>query len=439
MEEKKNQGSNPEEESSRHEEQPQDETTKTAGSTSNEDSSPEEPENPLEEKQSTEPPIDITETDDDAGLLEAYKEYLELLRYLDKNDYFEDRSQIEEFREEFNYWKKFIFRLARDFDDLYYDFTELFESPEYLTLQTDRILAFPVDRNRVDKSLERIKVVTDDLNAFVREQSGEETDMERRTFMQAIKEIPHTFLFSSYEFAGKFHVDEDRLETKEDKRLLKEQMETVLLIWRKFYKCGSFLLELMTWLARAEEEWVDKSTNLEFERLHKSSTRFRKAMLISENRDKKRKEIEDKLKDNFRFKNELEALAQSCRKKYFEFLNRRFLSVVNDLSTSAGKIEERYSETVHSIKEKKIFIDLNNLLLSYLKEKLFIFPIPCKVGEDSYDPVIHNPYVEAEPDETLENDKIKEIINDGFYFQDPDTQRKEIIKLVDVIVVKNQS
>jgi len=123
-----------------------------------------------------------------------------------------------------------------------------------------------------------------------------------------------------------------------------------------------------------------------------------------------------------------------------KFLNNTVIRAYNDIRRIENNFVQTHKNQLYLNFWKELFGQLSEYLEDFL-EKIGIEKIPVMLGDD-YNPVIHEPVAEAEPDENLKNDQIKFIENEGFRFTDQGVfsdsiPGHRILKRTDVIIVKN--
>jgi len=171
------------------------------------------------------------------------------------------------------------------------------------------------------------------------------------------------------------------------------------------------------------------------------------ALIYSEDASKEKiiSDIGKKADLNYEMVAEARSSSEKLRKKFFSFIERQFLVVVDSVEDgrkhSSQLIRQLTEESDQKTTDKiqawyRIYSDLYNSMIRVLKN-VNIVPIRVEVGSDFVDYEIHEPF-EVEEDENLEDEQIKEVTRTGYeYLEKLFGNRNFVVRPAQVVVVKN--
>ena len=324
----------------------------------------------------------------------------------------EDLVTIEKAKADCLYWRKYVLALPGFLDQLCDGLFRILEAdPVFCVIKDRKLLTLPIHFSKIDyaAALRDLAQRCDQNPSF--------TNMNALTNM--LQEAPLVSVRNGSELDYRHQVKDHPSEVA---LTLKKNLSGLLLILKQLkYKANLELLRLLQTLMNREKAlWKQPATpynKILFEALCQETGSSMEQLL----------EVEADLHANYVLARDLEALSEQTRNGYTGFLDRSVFRCYNDIR-QAGLYFDRqelidperptvYQELLAEFQQKLMELDLE--------------PIDVERGQ-KYDPEYHNPYTQAEPDPELEDDQIKEVINQGFQTRD-----KHILKTTDVVVVRN--
>lgn len=360
--------------------------------------------------------------------------------YLDKVDYFKseegetDFKVIHQAQSDFSRWKNYLIELHNSFENLHFDLTEVVENDIYSIRKEDYVMCLPINMKNRKENFNA-------LNKFSKVISNRLTKPDlMNNLHDSILSLQGVNVRKGGEL-DYFLINED---LPEDLLLFqKKLLNTLLLIFKNFLKTGRVTANLVAYALEAEVyvyEQLDyfKPDTLIEAIISKKDTLIEQVLGQADNF----------LNSNYQAARKAEEIADELRKRYFLLLNKTLIKVYNELR-DAKKYYEHFMETIshdsESIERIKnwggIYTQLKNIILEYLKDRLDIAKIPCKRG-DEYNDQMHKPIAQSEPDEYLENNQVKRVVNEGFNWRPKEMLANGsgymIVKPVDIIAVNNR-
>ena len=359
-------------------------------------------------------------------IIELYHKYDQKLQYIQKEGSEKDRQKLKDAQKKFSIWKSYLIKISDTLtDELSYEFNEILES--FDISKDKRLLTFPVDLVDQEKTL-------GELNIFFKElQTIPEGELKDK-IMAASKANVRTTTELDYRI-------EDSGMPQKVRTIKKDALNTLLIFSKQLdNKVKTEIMNLQNWVLQIEQNV--QLTPQEFD----AKDLLEKLFNFDLPKDIKNEEInkilgkaDGYLQDNFQNSSRAFELADKFEKKYFLFLKNNLFKIANDLKVSekfyTDKITAYYKDSPDQLEDwTTIYKQLVELFLNYFNKYLDIKVVDCNRGDD-YNPDLHTPYMEAEPDKELTDNKIKSIVHQGFQFND--STNTIVIKPADVIVVKN--
>ncbi len=348
--------------------------------------------------------------------------YHKKISELKEEDFQKDIELFEASKKQYLLWKSYLVQLNKRFENkLHYPFTELLEKDKYQIKKDKRVLIIPLLDNKEEQTIPLVNKIA--------AQAQELKTPEDLLSLPAI----------NIRKSGDLDYRLDENIDPSIQLFLKNKINTIVLILKQMEVLRKRLLELLSNAYELEEKIHTPFSQLDTKKLIE-------LMLSNEkNQETKVQEIKTFLSDadqilseNYQKAQEAKATAEQIQKQYFDFLKRTLFRTYDSLNEA----KKNFTKEILAFPAQETLLkdwgDLYEHLLvlmkDFLKEQLDIEVLPVERGEE-YKDELHNPYMTSEPDKALENNQIKEIINEGFQFNNGTLQT--IIKQTDVVVVNN--
>ncbi len=356
-----------------------------------------------------------------------YNNYRNKQKFMREKGDEEHERMIERANEKYITWKENLLTLASTYEDeLTYEY---FETLEKYDIRKDRqILTLPLaanDREADQRFLENILV---EWNALP--EDGYPGNLLGLTNANIRKPVDQDY-----------RIDDSEL-PREARVIVKNALNTLLLLSKQLgKKFRADMIVLLEWALTRERNLFAPKKELDSNDI--MNTLFSREFTGKEKNRRIKANLglaNGYIRENFQLASRAAELADSFEKKYFKFLQKNLFKIFNNLlmvkNAFENNLETRHREYAAALEPwAGVYRDLEKLFLRYFKEYLHIETITCEPGV-AYDPDVHSPYMESEPDKRYKDDQIKSIINQGFQLRDKD--QTILLKPVDVIVVRNR-
>jgi hypothetical protein len=372
-------------------------------------------------------------------------EHQKINKSLEKFEEFlsEDRARLNDAKNKFNYWKSYTLQLADALEDeLIYELGEILDNDKYDAYASNKLLSISIEVNpkKAHEQLESAsvaleKVLTEDFK------------------VHNLFNIPRGMFRSKAELD--FYLSPKDALSDDALVFVKNTFTSIILTYKIIINARRSLSSLLTKALKSAPSF--------YMTLHDLTPKVHEAKATGKSIHAIQQLLEFEkgwLEENFKKTNQLADIADSLQKNYTRFLNKSVFRITADLVSA----KQNYQNEVvkYAAKDQEylnnwlgIFDDLIGVCYTFLNEKLHIVSINTQKG-DIYNHHIHNPFSEAEADENLNNDEIKDILAPGFRLMSlqnsPDMEgelyninheemleehQELVLKQADVIVVKN--
>lgn len=375
--------------------------------------------------------VTLAESTEESGFTELfswYDKYNEKLNFLAKEGYDKDRQLLERAQEKYEKWKSFMIKLYDTFDNaLHYEFFEIVEG---FSTKNKFVMLFPLDLKHKEKNIEQLQNLTKAIISILEKNPDNIKD--------SLMTISNVNVRTGSELD--YRIDDSDLLPMKVRTFQKEKFNELLLYTKQFSSVKSELSGLLNRALKEEKNIYPKLKEIDSKALIEKI--FDRSLSQGDKNSEIKRILDDGdhcLRENFRDRSRAVELSDKLEKSYFKFLKNNFFNILNGLEEADRKYKIEIADSYKDYDEQlrgwaKIYSKLISLFVTYLKENLNIERIECSRGDD-FNHDIHSPYLEAEPDKELLNNKIKTVCHHGYYFKDSNEQR--IIKPSDVIVVRN--
>jgi len=352
-----------------------------------------------------------------------YQLYINNQQKIQEQGFQENEQRIVNAQKKFKLWRQYILTLDKTIEDeILYEFIEIVEK---YAAKMKQVMVYPLNIAQKDQTEQSLK----DLANHILEMSRE------KSVLANILQLPKITMRAGTELD--YQIPEQDGKSISACVLQKQLINTILVTYKQLHNNFKKFQKLLSTTLKNEHMLYEKQQRIDYENLI--------PLLLSDEPDNEQKihqqfeSIDEIIQQNYEMSLNFMEKADKFEKQYITFVNQSIIKALSVIQESRKNfingLNTEFKEKVSEIQDwKNLYSQLIHLFHNYLKQHLNIEPIETRRG-DQFNVDIHMPYMEAEPDDTLDNNTIKTIINDGFIFDDE--QKRIIFKPVDVIVVNN--
>ena len=349
--------------------------------------------------------------------------------FLQEEGFSQDQATQAEAMSLYLLWKPYIMTLGNQLENVIFTFVQTIQKSQCGIVKKRRILSLGMDPKNPQKSLDNLKTAGEHLAKITPEILAKGLDRIKGLHQRQGGDSDYLL--------------EDENIKPQLRMLLKQQLAALLIIYKRLGTFGpKELHKLMLWMVDHEHAILAPLAEPDYQQMLEALANDEK--IFSAITD-----LEDMLRANYQRAQKASELVNSFQKHYFTFLDKTLLRALNELResrksflTARKKIGDVAPEILNAW--ENLFTDLIKMTQQWLQENLHITALECKRG-DVFNPDTHNPIIAGQPDEELESNEIKEIVNDGYVcepeLRDGDDNqiknRRYLIRNADVIVVRN--
>jgi molecular chaperone GrpE (heat shock protein) len=348
--------------------------------------------------------------------------YCEKKDYLVAHDNEKSIQTVADCRNKFNQLKSFLTHLAKTVDDdLIYEIIELLETID--VDKDDRLLTFPLDIKNHEQNLTQLKQMAKDVS--------------RIESIENFNDLLCIHLVNVRNGSDlDYRMNDQAMDSDSNlKAFMKHQLNTLLLIIKQLD--NKFKLSLNRMLIQTLE--LDHQLSIPLKTINTDSLVALWFDPATKDSDKKIQSVlsqaDDIIRSNFSTASKLSEKVNQFEKRYFAFLNSHLIKPLLELFSLHKSLKKRNVKNDLVVSKWVPMIEsMIKIYMKYMKNVLSIEKISTKRG-DIFDPDIHIPVSEGEPDSALDDNQIKSLISNGFIFK----QKKQlvVIRPAEVVVVKN--